>query len=118
MFGDSFQRLQTMGGNGFNQPVFAKFSKLIFRLRNPVTKRDENIAGIQLDRFLRILAVRKQPNHSPAGLQSPNSTICRKDNWRQMTGIGIGEAMLLIVIKAEEKRGIFLWLSALEQMAV
>src|SRR5689334_20962004 len=46
MFADLFQRQVAVGGNGFNQALFAKFSKLIFRLRNTVTKSDKDVTGV------------------------------------------------------------------------
>ena len=42
-----------------DQAVFAKFSKLIFRFRNAVTKGDKNITGIQFHCLFGIIAVGK-----------------------------------------------------------
>ena len=90
MFADPFQRQVPIGGNSFDQPFFAKFSKLIFRFGNAVTERDENVARIELHRLFFVIPVMEQANDCTSGFQPAYRAVGGQNNGRKVAGVGIG----------------------------
>src|SRR6516162_9789879 len=115
MLRDPCERQVTMGSNGFDQAIFAELSKFIFRLGNAVTKSDENIAGIEFHGLFFVVAVREKTHNGAAVIEPADGTIAREDNRRKVAGVGVGQAVLNVVIESETERGVFFRLSALEE---
>src|SRR5260221_1631749 len=118
VFGDPGQRQVAIGGYSLNQALFAELSKFIFRLGDAVTERDENISWIQLHSFFFVVAVWEESHDGAAFFQPPDRAVARKDDRRKVAGVGIGEPLIYVVIKAKEKCGVFFRLGALKKVTV
>src|SRR5215831_14293286 len=107
-----------VSGDGLNEALFPKFAELVFRLRHAVTEGDQNIAGIEFNRLFLVFHVIEEPYDGSAGIETARGAVFAKDDWRQMTSIGVNHAAGFVVIKAEEQGGVLFRLRARVDVAI
>src|SRR5262249_11028554 len=101
------------GIDGLDEPFFSEFTELVFRFGHPVAKGDKDVSSIERYSLFFVSQVVEQAHHSASGIQPARGAVLAKDDGRQMPGIGVSKAAALIVVKTQEKRGIFFRLGAL-----
>src|SRR5437764_15261035 len=86
---NAVQRQVAVGLDGFNQALFAKFSKLIFWFGNSITEGHKDVAGLEVNGGLAILDVVEQADYCSTYIQAAGGTILSQDEWREMAGVGV-----------------------------
>src|SRR5208282_1695140 len=104
-FRNALKRLIAMGPHQIDQARLAEFTEFVFRFCQAVGVGDQEISRRKLHGCLFVTEMIEESDHTSASFQLLHGTVRTHDEWREVAGVAVGEAMRCAVPKAEEHGG-------------
>src|SRR5579872_1583122 len=97
-FRDSDERQLAVLTYQIDQAFFAKFTEIVFRLRDAVAISDKQVAGVKAYAAFIIDTVIEQPNDGATAIQMGKRTVPMEDDGRKVSAIAVGKHLPPIIL--------------------